>query len=151
MKTFLLVIISFLAFSCKTEKIMTDAEIAKTEKTDDTRLKIVASLGDKLSENDFYTITSVRLEKNKILIDVNFSGGCAKHDFKAIGLSLNSQSVQPIRQIQLVHLSNNDQCKKLILQTLEIDIKQILVNNGVGSKSIFKIDGWKDQLEYIAQ
>ncbi len=151
MKTFLLVIISFLAFACKTEKIMTDAEMAKTEKTDDKRLKIVASLGDKVFENDLYSITNIRMEENTMLIDINYSGGCEKHVFKVIGLPLNSQSVQPIRQIQLVHLSNNDRCKKMISQTLEIDMKEIVVNNAVGSKSIFKIDGWKDQLEYIAQ
>ena len=157
MKTVLIVIISFLVFSCKTEKILTDAEIAKIEKsekpekTDDSRLRIEATLGDKVSENDFYTITSVELKGNNLIVVVTFSGGCMPHEFKATGLTINPQALQPIRPIQLSHNSNNDQCKKLITQTLEIDIKQIAVSEAAGSKTIFALDGWKDQLEYIVQ
>ena len=151
MKTFLIVIISFLAFSCKTEKVLTDAEIAKNEESASSNIKILALLGEKSSINDAYTITSIELKGNNLIVIVTFSGGCMDHEFKATGLTVNQQSIQPIRQIQLAHFSNNDKCKKLITQTLEIDIKQIVVNKTVGSKSIFKIDGWKDQLEYTVQ
>ena len=148
MKTFLIIIISFLAFSCKTEKVLTDAEISKNEESANSNIKILALLGEKSAVNDAYTITNVELKDNNLIVGVTFSGGCMDHEFKATGLTISQQSIQPIRQIQLVHLSNNDKCKKLITQTLEIDIKQIVVNKTVGSKSIFKIDGWKDQLEY---
>ncbi len=148
MKTFFIIIISFLAFSCKTEKVLTDAEIAKNEESASSNTKILALLGEKSAINDAYTITSVELKGNNLIVVVTFSGECMDHEFKATGLTINQQSTQPIRQIQLVHLSNNDKCKKLITKTLEIDVKQIAVNKTVGSKTIFKIDGWNNEFEY---
>jgi len=148
MKTFLIIIISFFAFSCKTEKILTDAEISKNEENTSSNRKILALLGEKSASNDAFTITSVELQENNLIVVVTFSGECMDHEFKATGLTINQQITQPIRQIQLVHLSNNDKCKQLITQTLEIDIKEIAVNKTAGSKTIFKIDGWNDQYEY---
>lgn len=151
MKTFLLVIISFLAFSCKTEKVLTDLQLAKQQEKSKSNIQISAVLGDKIPLNDFYTISAIEIKGNKMLVDVSFSGGCMFHEFKAIGLPISNQAIQPIRQIQLSHNSNRDYCEKLLSYTLEIDLKPIALNQQVGSKTIFILDGWKDQITYIVE
>ncbi len=151
MKTFFIIIISFLAFSCKTEKVLTDLQRAQQQEKSKSNIQISAVLGDKIPLNDFYTISAIEIKANKMLVDVSFSGGCMFHEFKAIGLPISNQAIQPIRQIQLSHNSNRDNCEKLMSHTLEIDLKPIALNQQVGSKTIFILDGWKDQITYIVE
>ena len=151
MKTFLIIFISFFAFSCKTEKVLTDLQRAQQQEKSKSNIQISAVLGDKIPLNDFYTISAIEIKANKMLVDVSFSGGCMFHEFKAIGLPISNQAIQPIRQIQLSHNSNRDNCEKLMSHTLEIDLKPISLNQQVGSKTIFILDGWKDQITYIVE
>ena len=151
MKIIQLILLSVLVFSCKTDKILTDLQLAKEQEKSKSNIQISAVLGDKIPLNDSYTISAIQIKGNKMLVDVSFSGGCMAHEFKAIGLPSNNQALQPIRQIQLSHNSNRDNCEKLISLTLEIDMKPIALNEQVGSKTIFILDGWKDQITYIVK
>jgi hypothetical protein len=149
MKYFLLLTIALLTISCKTEKALTEKKIEHP--TAKGNIQISAVLGDKIPLNDSYTISAIQIKGNKMLVDVSFSGGCMFHEFKAIGLPISNQAIQPIRQIQLSHNSNRDYCEKLLSYTLEIDLKPIALNQQVGSKTLFILDGWKDQITYIVE
>lgn len=151
MKLIQLILFSLLIFSCKTDKILSDLQLAKQQEKSKSNIQLNAVLGDKIPLNDSYTISTIEIKGNKMLVDVSFSGGCMFHEFKAIGLPINNQALQPIRQIQLSHNSNRDNCEKLISLTLEIDLKPIALNQQVGSKTIFILDGWKDQITYIVE
>jgi hypothetical protein len=76
MKTFLIIIISFFAFSCKTEKVLTDAEISKNEESASSNIKILALLGEKSAINDTYTITSIELKGNNLIVIVTLLFSC---------------------------------------------------------------------------
>jgi hypothetical protein len=151
MKYFLFLILPLFVFSCKTEKVLSDLELAKKQEKSNSNIMLTAALGEKIERNDAYTITNIMVVGNKLIVDVIFSGGCMLHEFKAIGLPMNNQAIQPIRQIQLSHNSNRDNCDKLISLTLEIDLKPIALNQQVGGKTIFILDGWKDQITYIVE
>ena len=151
MKIIQLILLSVLVFSCKTDKILTDLQLAKEQEKSKSNIQISPILGDKIPLNDSYTISAIQIKGNKMLVDVSFSGGCMLHEFKAVGLPISNQAIQPIRQIQLSHNSNRDNCEKLMSHTLEIDLKPIALNQQVGSKTIFILDGWKDQITYIVE
>lgn len=151
MKYILLIILPLFVFSCKTEKVLTDAQLAKKQEKSNSNILLTAIMGNKIERNDAYTITNVQVDGNKLIVDVNFSGGCMLHEFIATGLPISNQALQPIRQIQLSHNSNRDYCERIVSLTLEIDVKPIAVNEAVGSKTIFKLDGWKEQIEYTVK
>ncbi len=151
MKIIQLILLSVLVFSCKTDKILTDLQLAKEQEKSKSNIQISPILGDKIPLNDSYTISAIQIKGNKMLVDVSFSGGCMLHEFKAVGLPISNQAIQPIRQIQLSHNSNRDYCENLISLTLEIDLKPIALNQQIGGKTIFILDGWKDQITYIVE
>lgn len=109
---------------------------------------LTATIGDVNAPSDPVTISDIRVQGNKMLIDVSYSGGCKDHSFQLTGSSMIAKSLPPIRHIQLVHESNDDMCKKMVMQTLEVDIKALAYQQQSGSKIFLTIDGWKDRIEY---
>lgn len=109
---------------------------------------ITASIGETDQTSDNFSITDVRVKGNTLSIDVNYSGGCEEHQFEMVGSKNIAKSLPPIRSIQLVHKANGDKCKKLVMQTIEVDIKALAHKQESGDKIFLTLDGWKDRIEY---
>lgn len=105
-------------------------------------------IGSSEMESDPFTLLSVVCQGNVLNIVVQYSGGCEKHTFQCIGSPMISKSLPPRRSIQLIHRSNNDQCKKLIQDTLHIDITAFAYLKEEGSEILLDLMDWKNSINY---
>lgn len=143
MKIILIFSLIIATVGCKTRKNLSKENDANCKSN-----MITATIGEINSPSDLLNISAVRVSGNKLFIDINYSGGCEKHEFEVIGSSMIAKSLPPIRAIQLVHKANNDACKKLIEQTIEVDISALAYKQEAGSTIFLTLDGWKDRIEY---
>ena len=109
---------------------------------------LTAVIGKISAPSDPVTIKSVRMEGNKLFLAIEYSGGCENHSFQCIGSPVIAKSLPPIRAIQLVHTANGDACKKLIEQTLEIDISALAYKQEAESKIFLNLEGWAERIVY---
>ena len=148
---FLLTII----FSCKTQKNNKHCffKKKKTEQTENTlKAIIIDSSSDttkKERTSDAFKILDAKISKNQLLLNVSYSGGCEKHSFKINGDLQLSKSLPPIRSVNLIHYGNNDACKKLIIENLVIDIRDLAYKNEDGSEIFLSINGWTEKIHYV--
>lgn len=150
MKSIYLSLLFFSALSCVSEK-----EVV-SEKNDSTPVSTInqkkinkATIGEKSSVSNPIQITSVSINGNIMTIEVSYSGGCKLHEFQVIGSSMIAKSMPPIRSMQLIHTSNGDECKKLINETLTIDVSDLAYKKEKGSEIFLTLDGWKEKVKYI--
>lgn len=147
MKIILLSLVLIIANSCRTEKEIVQ-EQPKKEHND--HYQFSASFGPKNDiESDIFTIKSAKIEKNTLFLEVSIFGECIQHDFRMFGYAGPANSIQATRNLQLIHLANNDICSRSIDVPLEIDISELAIKKEKGSKTVLKLEGWKFDLEYI--
>jgi len=148
---FLLTII----FSCKTQKNNKHCFLKKkkTEQTENTFIAIIIdSTSDttkKQSTSDAFKILDAKIIGNYLHLNISYSGGCEKHSFKINGDLQLSKSLPPIRSVNLIHYGNNDACKKLIIENLVIDIRDLAYKNEDGSEIYLSINGWTEKIHYV--
>ncbi|MFN5784513.1 MAG: hypothetical protein ACK457_01020 [Flavobacteriia bacterium] len=111
-------------------------------------IMLTATIGEVNAPSDPFSISDVRVQGNKMFIEVSYSGGCQEHAFQLVGSSMIAKSLPPIRHMQLVHESNDDACRMMILKTIEIDVKALAYQQETGSKIYLTIEGWQDRIEY---
>jgi hypothetical protein len=131
------------AVGCKTQK-----NLEKSQMDTNTKTMLTATLGKINAPSDPVTIKSVRMEGNKLFLAIQYSGGCEIHSFQCIGSPVIAKSLPPIRSVQLVHTANGDACKKLIEQTLEIDISALAYKQEAESKIFLNLEGWAERIIY---
>ena len=112
------------------------------------RLPENPELGKYPSQSDQVDILDAKISGNIITLKIGYSGGCKNHEFSIIGSQMISKSLPPIRNIQLIHNSNDDNCKSYITQNLEYDISNLAYKKVNGSVIILKLNGWKDRIVY---
>jgi hypothetical protein len=71
---------------------------------------------------DFY-LEDVSIKDNILKLNVSYSGGCKKHQFLLVEKK-NLQRAKDLYdvQLQLLHNSNNDTCKKIVTEDLFFNI-----------------------------
>jgi len=109
----------FLIFSCKV--------ISKTNAQKSATIRNII-LKEEVSENlydDPYKIVSAEVNKDILSIVVNFSGGCKNHEWLLTGTKNFKKSLPPKKGLTLEHNSNDDNCRKLITDTLYFDLETI--------------------------
>ena len=143
MKIILIFSLILATAGCRTQK-----NLSKDNDANCTSNMIIATIGEINVKSDPHTISAIRVSGNKLFINITYSGGCEKHEFQVKGSPMIAKSLPPIRAIQLVHHSNGDACKKLIEQTLEVDISALAYKQEAGSKIFLTLDGWKERIEY---
>ena len=143
MKNIVIFCLLLATVGCKTQKNLEKSQIDTNSKT-----MLTAELGKINAPSDPVTIKSVRMEGNKLILAVQYSGGCENHSFQCIGSPVIAKSLPPIRSIQLVHTANGDACKKLIEQTLEIDISALAYKQEAESKIFLNLEGWAERIVY---
>jgi len=148
MKT-LFISLSILLFAgCGTKKISGDGTGQTIEMKAAKNLK--ATTGKVPVSTSPVTITSARIEGNTMIIGVSYPGGCGEHDFSLIGSESIAKSLPPIRSVNLVHTTETpDNCKAMIMKTLEFDISDLAYKQEKGSEIILTLDGWDGKLGYI--
>jgi hypothetical protein len=147
MKLILSICLLIIFSSCGTEKEVF-SNISATEENKAYKMK--ASFGQPFDNvGDKYTIKSAKIEKNTLILIVNIQGECKPHDFKMIGFEGASNSIQPNRSLELIHLSNGDDCTRYVDVSLEIDISDIAIKKEKGYKTSLKLKEWKDNLDYV--
>jgi hypothetical protein len=148
---FLLTII----FSCKTQKNNKHCFLKKKKKeqTENTLIAIIIDSSSDTTKkertSDAFKILDAKISKNQLLLNVSYSGGCEKHSFKINGDLQLSKSLPPIRSVNLIHYGNNDACKKLIIENLVIDIRDLAYKKEDGSEIYLSINGWTEKIHYV--
>tara|TARA_B100001758_G_scaffold245658_1_gene259096 strand:+ start:205 stop:648 length:444 start_codon:yes stop_codon:yes gene_type:complete len=107
-----------------------------------------AELGIYPSQSDKFDILDVKISGNIMTLKIGYAGGCKNHEFSIIGSQMISKSLPPIRNIQLIHNSNDDSCESYVTQNLDIDISNLAYKKVNGSDIILKLNGWKERIVY---
>lgn len=148
MKTILLSIsVLALMSCCGTKKIAGDGTGQTIEMKTEKRL--AASVGKIQMGGHATTIRNAKIDGNKLILDISYSGGCQEHHFDLIGNEAISKSLPPIRTIHLVHTGEQDLCKAMIMKTLEFDIRGLAYQQEKGSEIVLKLEGWDGELRYV--
>ena len=151
MKYLIYVFVFAIGFSSciSSKEIIGPAEDDSVEVGDevDPIIKITATIGD-AGNSDGMTIKSASIVGNKMLVTVEYSGGCEDHTFEMVGSEVLMKSMPPKRNVYLIHHSNSDHCRELIQKTLEIDIKALAASPTPESKVVILINGYMSELTY---
>jgi hypothetical protein len=140
-------------FSCKTQKNNQRCILSKKQLTDTTLKATLVNYSSYLlkKENgsDPIKILDAKIIKNQLQLNVSYSGGCEKHNFKITGDSSISKSLPPIRSVELFHFANGDACKKLIIEELLIDLSELAYKQEEGSEIYLSLNGWDQKISYV--
>jgi len=140
-------------FSCKTQKNNQRCILSKKQLTDTTLKATLVNYSSYLlkKENgsDPIKILDAKIIKNQLQLNVSYSGGCEKHNFKITGDSSISKSLPPIRSVDLFHFANGDACKKLIIEELIIDLSELAYKQEEGSEIYLSLNGWDQKISYV--
>lgn len=101
---------------------------------------------DAYTNNAGTTIKDVRIAENKMSITVEYSGGCAQHEFELVGHKMVSKSLPPQRTVKLFHNGNGDTCRELVEEILIFDILPLASGNG---EITLKMTGYDKPISYI--
>lgn len=143
-----------LFYSCRTQKNTQKCVFKKKSNVEDSTINVqlvnsILNFSKRERESDSISILATKVIGNKLHINVSYSGGCKKHDFQLIGDSMISKSLPPIRSLKLIHLANDDKCKKLILEELVIDISKLAYKQEAGSEIFLQLEGVKKRFLYV--
>ena len=94
------------------------------------------------------TIDTAYIDGNTMWIKVSYSGGCEEHHFDLEGNTSISKSLPPIRTVALIHSGKKDNCKAMIIKTLQFDISELAYQKEEGSQIKLILEGYKPQLMY---
>ncbi|MFN5909868.1 MAG: hypothetical protein ACK45H_00905 [Bacteroidota bacterium] len=138
-----------LMFGCKTKK---NAENTVEPAQNTQTVKITAQVRDSKQDiSDNFEILDHRVEGNNLFLKVSYSGGCKDHSFLVIGDPNIAKSLPPIRSVKLIHRSNQDACRELIEELLEIDITPLTYKKEEGSTIYLNFEGIEERITYIYQ
>ncbi len=145
MKYLFLLSIALFTLGCKT------AKESANQTPGISRLKITATLGEINVPSDPITLLNTRVEGNYLFIDISYTGGCEEHTFSVVGSEMISKSLPPIRSVQLIHSAKGDQCKKIVEETLVVDISKLAYKQEHGSTIFLLVNDLKNRIEYTYQ
>ena len=82
------------------------------------------------NETDPFTVLDLRCSGDTLMVDVEYGGGCEKHEFTMVSNNLWLKSLPPQLTLYLEHKANNDMCRALIRKTLQFDLKEVRFPGG---------------------
>lgn len=80
------------------------------------------------------SIVALRIKGSIMEVDIEYTGGCETSNFQLEGSDVISKSMPPIRNIRLVRTGPVDACKKLVMETLQFDIRPLAYTAEKGSQ-----------------
>jgi len=111
--------------------------------------RVKATFGETGQKTDYYTILKAEIEGTLLIMDIEYSGGCAWHKYEFIGSRAVSKSLPPQRSVQLLHDNGDDQCEAIVKQTIEIDITEMAHRQTSGSEIILNLEGYDEPLKFV--
>jgi len=139
MKALTLILLVFILCSCGVKKDSSSTEVNHINK---------ASFGDMKKETADYTIKWARIDGNKLIMMVTFSGGCIKYSTELVGSEFIMKSLPPKRSIKLI-LKKEGDCRELKEIELVFDISEFTYKKENGSEIILLLRGFDTPLPYI--
>ncbi len=85
--------------------------------------------------SDPFELKNVKCDGSKLLIEVAFSGGCAKHEFELVWPEVITMIYPPSFSVILIHDNGGDSCEAYLSKTLEFETD----DNGVVNANDFAI------------
>lgn len=127
---------SVLFFSCHKKQINqsnASSAAATNEKTDKKPASVqpeiksaqVSAEADMVNTGAMYNVDSMRVNNDTLSVFVNYSGGCKEHSFDLYSNGMFAKSMPPQLSLCLKHTSNEDGCRKLIIQELKFNINNL--------------------------
>jgi hypothetical protein len=138
----LMLIILTLIWSCNGKK--------KGTKTPKPEIKsVVTESGFVEPENNAsFTVKSIKVKGDILNIEVEYSGGCQKHEFELFFNGMYMKSMPPKAGLILVHKNNGDNCRELITETLKFDLTPTRYGDTKDYTIIFSMNNYKGEFEY---
>ncbi len=176
MKRLAFILILPLAFACKTQEnavkesadpttepgngsveitANSEEETGSDEETGDSYTKpqkpyrTKAKLGEIGRKTDHYNIVSAEIEGALLFMKIEYSGGCAEHNFEFIGSQAISKSLPPQRAVMLMHDNGDDMCEGWVQRDIEIDISELAYKQEKGSEIILNLEGYDEPLKFV--
>ena len=109
-----------------------------------------ATLGEIGGKTDHYNILSAEVEGVLLFMTIEYSGGCARHDFQFIGNRGFSKSIPPQRSVMLMHDNGDDMCEAMVKRDIEIDISELAMKQEKGNEIILNLEGYDEPLKFIS-
>lgn len=94
------------------------------------------------------TIEDWSIEGDIAALSVSYSGGCGEHTFTAHFNGNYMKSLPPKATVFLNHNNGGDNCRKLITDTLYIDLKEVRYKKEGEGSVIIGFNGTEKTLEY---
>ncbi|MCP4583970.1 MAG: hypothetical protein GY839_20355 [candidate division Zixibacteria bacterium] len=76
-------------------------------------------------DDSFYFSSEALIEDNSLRLNIAYSGGCANHTFRLLGLREFMETNPPTVPIFLSHNAHNDYCDGFMTDTLSFDLKPL--------------------------
>ncbi len=141
-----------LFLGCRTKKnqeveanTTTNETVQEMEAIKDAQLGFSTVSEDSLQS---FSIKTVKIEGNTMVMEVEYGGGCEQHNFSLEGSKEISKSLPPIRAIKLISVGKVDKCRALVFKTLQFDLSNFAYQKKPGSVIFLTLEGWKERLEY---
>jgi hypothetical protein len=133
----LFVAFALLLVNCKKRKnaMYTDKDSAPKEMVQEERklevlpLRIDGSITAP-EKNDPFEIISQKIEGDKLIMEVQYGGGCELHTFELLSNGAYMKSLPMKINLWLTHNSRNDRCRAMLTNTITFDISSIKPKSG---------------------
>ena len=93
-----------------------------------------------------FTIDSAFVSGDTLHALVQYSGGCGAHAFDIEATGTLLKSLPPKQPIRIVHRSDNDPCRALIIEEIKISIKEF--NGSPRGTTVLMLENWNQHLSY---
>jgi hypothetical protein len=143
--TTILIFLLFILNSCFLNKKsnLNQTNETETSKVDSKEQYPQAIIGDLPTSSDPFKLLSVEFDRNYIIFEISYIGGCGLHDFKLFGSPELSKSSPPIRQLKIYHNKNGDQCKSIVTEKFKFAISILSVNYSSDEIKLYLLDNQK--------
>lgn len=99
--------------------------------------------------NGSFEVTDAKISGDVLIIDVTFSGGCKEHEFNAYWNGVMMKSMPPKIGLYIEHKTNDDNCRKVINETLRFDLSNLKPESHQNNYTIMVgFSNFKSYLEY---
>ena len=135
---FVFFFVCFASFSsCKTEPVLS----LETTDLNETALQETTAV----TQSPF-TFVDVVLKGDTLIAKVQYSGGCGNHQFEIEKSGFLMKSLPPKQPIKIIHRSDEDSCRALILEELKLYIGDFRgTPNGT---TVLLLENWNQHLIY---
>jgi hypothetical protein len=132
-----LVVLAVFLVNCKKKKNTSNTEKANTVKEtvqEESKLEILPFRVDAAysgpATSDAFEILSQKVEGDKLIMEVQYGGGCELHTFELISNGAYMKSLPMKLNMWLTHNGRNDMCRAMLTNTLTFDISSIKPSSG---------------------